>query len=85
MFFPWFTTLMLAVESTSVITLRMAKIGRGGAQSFDEIGLMFAEKGDALLEAGSALMAGGTTSAMVDRYRVLVAANEARLSTRYAS
>ena len=78
--FPWYALAMLGFESSSVINKRFAKIARGGLQSLSEIGLMFAEKNSAALEVGTALMFGGTVGGMVDRYRVHVAANEARLS-----
>ena len=80
MFFPWHAFAMLAFESNSVIALRLAKIGRGGSQSLDEIRLMFAEKASASMEATAALLTGGTVCGTVDRYREHVAANEARLS-----
>lgn len=80
MFFPWTAFTLLALESTSVINLRLAKIGRGGSQAMDEVRLMFAEKADAALEAGSNLMLGGTPAGMVARYRFHVAENQARLA-----
>ena len=77
--FPWHAFTLLAFESSSVVNLRLAKIGRGGSQAFEEIRLMFSEKASAALEASSAMMMGGTSAGMVDRYRVHVAANQARL------
>ena len=52
--------------------------GAGGAQ--DEAHLMVTEKLHALFEAGASLMAGGTASSVVERYREHVAANAKRLS-----
>lgn len=80
MLFPWYGLTLLALESGSVVQRRIAKIGLGGPQSFDEICLMVVEKADAAMTAGLALMMGGTVSGVVDLYRAHVAANEARLS-----
>ena len=80
MIFPWYTTIMLAFESNSVIHLRLAKIRRGGGQARDEANLMFREKADASLECFAAVMRGETYNGVVDLYRGHVAANEARLS-----
>jgi hypothetical protein len=80
MFFPWYAFAMLAIESGSVVNRRLEKIGRGGAQSLAEIQLMFAEKADAAAEIGTMLISGSTAVALVDRLRVHVAENEARLS-----
>jgi hypothetical protein len=80
MLFPFHDLIMLGFESSSVINKRMAKIARGGAQSADEIGLMFSEKAKASQEAMVALMKGGTTAEMIARFREHVAANEVRLS-----
>lgn len=82
MFFPWYTTTMLALESSSVIGLRLARIGGGGSQGFDEVGLMLSEKVNAALETVAALMTGSTAVSIVDQYRAHVAANKTRLSVR---
>lgn len=78
--FPWFPIAMLSFEAHSVIIKRLAKVSRGGTQSVEEIRLMFSEKNAAALDAGLSMMHGGTMAGVVDQYRVLVAANEARLS-----
>ena len=80
MVFPFHDLTMLALESGSVINLRLAKIGRGGFGAVEEIALMFAEKADAVVEATTAALAGQPPSGMINRLRVHVAANEARLS-----
>ena len=80
MFFPWYPIAMLGLESSSVIIKRLAKVSLGGTQSIDEFRLMFSEKNAAALHAGISLMCGCTLAGLVDQYRVLVAANEARLS-----
>ena len=80
MFFPWSPIAMLGFESSSVILKRLAKVSLGGAQSVDEITLMFSEKNAAARQAGISVMFGCTLAGVIDQYRVLVAANEARLS-----
>jgi hypothetical protein len=80
MFVPFYSTVFLAFESGNVIGLRMMKMMSGGSGSHDEARLMVVEKVNALFEAGASLMAGGTASGVVDRYREHVAANAKRLS-----
>jgi len=82
MFVPFYSTVLLAFESGNVIGLRMMKMMSGGSGSHDEAHLMVTEKLRAMLEAGTSLMAGGTASSVVDRYREHVAANAKRLSAR---
>ena len=79
MFVPFYSTVFLAFESGNVIGLRMMKMMSGGSGSHAEAHLMVMEKMHAMFEAG-ALMAGGTASSVVDRYREHVAANAKRLS-----
>jgi 2-iminoacetate synthase ThiH len=52
----------------------------GTRESHEEARLMVSEKVNAMFEAGVSLMAGGTASGVVDRYREHVAANARRLS-----
>jgi 2-iminoacetate synthase ThiH len=80
MFGPFYSTVFLALESGNVIKLRMMKMMSGGSGSYDEANLMVTEKVHAMFEAGASLMAGGTASSIVDRYRQHVAANAKRLS-----
>jgi len=80
MFVPFYSTVFLAFQSGNVIGLRMMKMKSGGSSSHDEAHLMVVEKVQAMFEAGASLMAGGTASSVVDRYRELVAANARRLS-----
>jgi hypothetical protein len=80
MFGPFQSTVFLALESGNVIKLRMLKMMSGGSGSYDEANLMVTEKVHAMFEAGASLMAGGTASSIVDRYRQHVAANAKRLS-----
>ena len=58
-FFPWYPAMMLAVEASNVIDLRLWKIARGGQEAATESHLMVKEKIDALFEAGSVLADGG--------------------------
>jgi hypothetical protein len=80
MFVPFHSTVFLAFEAGNVIVLRMMKMVSGGRSSRGEAHLMVMEKLDAMFEAGASLMAGGTASSVVDRYRQHVAANARRLS-----
>ena len=80
MLFPWYATMMLTCEAGNVIGLRLLKLSAGGADAQRETDLMMSEKVDALFEASASLMAGGSASAIVDRYRQLVAANARRLA-----
>jgi hypothetical protein len=76
----WFDVSMLALESLSVVALRVGKIAAGGAQSADEIALMIHEKIAAGAEAVIGLMSGVTATATINRYRDHVAVNQMRLS-----
>ena len=78
--FPWYASAMLACESFEVIRLRLEKFLIGGDDAQHEARLMVSEKVDAMFEAGSSLMAGGTPASIIDRYREHVAANTKRLS-----
>jgi hypothetical protein len=78
-FFPWYPAVMLAVESSNVIDLRLWKLARGGHGAAAESHLMVKEKIDTLFEAISVLAGGGDPSAVIDMYRKHVAANAARL------
>jgi hypothetical protein len=83
MFVPFYSIVLLAFESGNVIGLRTMKMMSGGSGSRDEAHLMVMEKVHAMLEAGASLMAGGTASGVVDRYRQHVAANAKRLHIRF--
>ena len=80
MFVPFYSTAMLALESCDVISLRFAKLLSGGRGAHDEAHLMVSEKINAMFEAAASVVAGGTASSVVDRYREHVAANAKRLS-----
>jgi len=50
-FFPYYSTMMLGLESNTVIGLRMLRIGSGGGHALSEIQLMIGEKVDAAFES----------------------------------
>jgi hypothetical protein len=79
MFFPFYSTMMLAVESSNVVGLRMMKLTSGGRDARDEAQLMLNEKIAAMFEANASLMTGGTAGSVIERYRQHVAANARRL------
>lgn len=79
-FYPWYPALMLAVEAGNVIDLRLWKIARGGTEGAAESHLMVKEKIDALFEAGTVLVGGGSSTEIIDMYRKHVAANALRLA-----
>jgi hypothetical protein len=80
MFVPFYSTAMLALESCDVIGLRLTKMMWGGRVARDEAHLMMSEKINAMFEETASMVAGGTASSVVDRYREHVAANAKRLS-----
>jgi hypothetical protein len=80
MFVPFYSTAMLALESYDVIGLRLTKLMWGGRDARDEAQLMVSEKINAMFEATASVVAGGTASSVVARYREHVAANAKRLS-----
>jgi isocitrate dehydrogenase kinase/phosphatase len=72
--------LLLAVETSSVIALRMMKLMLGGSGALHEAHLMVSEKVDAAFEATANLMAGASREDVIHRYRQHVAANVVRLT-----
>jgi hypothetical protein len=80
MLFPFYSTMMLGLESGNVIGLRMLKLTCGGSDALSEMQLMMREKVNAALESGANLMAGASADSVVARYRQHVAANAERLS-----
>jgi hypothetical protein len=79
-FFPLYSTMMLGLESGTVIGLRMLKLTCGGSDALNEMHLMMGEKVNAAFESGANLMARASADTVIDRYRQHVAANAARLS-----
>jgi hypothetical protein len=80
MFEPWSTVIQLALESSEVVGLRVAKIASGDAEAHREVHLMVSEKVDAIFEAGARLMSGATATHVIDHFRERVTANARRLS-----
>jgi len=80
MFGPWFVVTLLALESSEVIGLRVAKLSGGGVDAQHEAHLMVSEKIDAVVDAGVRLLCGATASTVINRFREHVAANVERLS-----
>ena len=80
MFGPWITVSLLALESTEVIGLRVAKLARGGVDAQNEAHLLMDEKVVAVFDAGMRLVCGATISHVIDGFRERVAANALRLS-----
>ena len=81
MFGPWITIVMLALESSEVIGLRVARLAHGGVDAESEAHILVNEKVVAVFDAGMRLMCGATTCHVIDGFRKQVAANALRLST----
>jgi hypothetical protein len=79
--FPWYSSAMLALESSHVVGLRLMKFALGGRGAGFEANLMVTEKIAASLEAAATLSKSGDILMVVDRYRQHVAANAARLAS----
>jgi hypothetical protein len=78
--FPWYSSAMLILESSSVVGLRLTKLTRGGSEAGDEANLMIAEKIAAAFEAVETLLTGGGLFIVIERYREHVTANATRLA-----
>jgi len=78
--FTWSTALLLALESSEVIGLRVAKLAGGGVDAQHEAHLIVSEKVDAVFEVSARLMSGATAINVINRFREQVAANARRLS-----
>ncbi len=79
MYFPWYASMMLAIESSGVVGLRLTVIAFGGTAARTESALMVQEKIAASFEACTTLWTGGSVGSVVDRYREHVQANSVRL------
>ena len=80
MFGPWFTVTLLALESSEVIGLRVAKLAGGGVDAQHEAHLMVSEKIDAVVEVGVRFLYGASAVNVINRFREHVAVNAERLS-----
>ena len=76
MFIP---LMMLAFESSDVVSLRMMKLMSGDKDALREVELMISEKIDAAFEASASLLAGASHDQIIHRYRQHVAVNAQRL------
>jgi hypothetical protein len=83
LFHPWYPAMVLAVEVSNVVDLRLWKIARGGTDAADES--LVKEKVDAVFEARSFVAKGGSSAQVIDMYRWRVAANTSRLQSGLAT
>ena len=81
MFEQWITVLLLGLESSEVVGLRVAKLARGGVHAQREADLLVNEKIIAVFDVGIRVLCGATSGQVIHRFRELVAANAKRLST----
>ena len=82
--FLGYEAMMLALEASAVIGLRLVKIAHGGADAGHEVDLMMGEKVEAAAEAQAMVFGGGSIEAVLTGYRRRVALNAKRLSPRSA-
>jgi hypothetical protein len=80
MFAPWLNIVWLALESSEVIGLRVAKLAAGGIDAQHETHLIVGEKVGAVFEVGISLLSGATATNVINRFRDQVGANARRLS-----
>ena len=78
---PWIAVVLLGLESSEVMGLRIAKLARGGVHARREADLVVNEKIVAALDVGIRLLCGATDSHAIDRFREHVAASANRLAT----
>jgi hypothetical protein len=79
---PWPSAMMLALDSQSVVGLRLFKLALGGPAALDEACLMVSEKVSAALEGSATLASGGSVATVIDAYRGHVSANIERLTAQ---
>jgi hypothetical protein len=75
-------SVQFCLEAQHVIGLRVLKVAAGGTAAQAEVVRMMTEKFTALAEGAATLAAGGSTQAVMRRYRTHVRANARRLSRR---
>jgi len=84
MFTQWFKftsdVLLAQFEAQRVISLRLGKLARGGAEAEAEAHRMVAEKLTAAAEASVGLASGQSPRSVVRRYRTIMRANARRLA-----
>jgi hypothetical protein len=74
-----FPMLTLMMDAARVVELRLRMIALGTSTP-NEVALMVTEKMNAMEEATTILMLGGSPSHVIDNYQKIVTANAARLS-----
>jgi hypothetical protein len=77
---PWQSAMMLALDSQSVVGLRLFKLALGGPAALDEACLMVSEKVMAALQGSLTLASGGSVATVINAYRGHVCANIERLT-----
>jgi hypothetical protein len=82
---PFLAMVLLGLEASRVINLRIMKIAKGGEDARNEAFLMVDEKLLAALEAYASLFAGRGPEVVINRYREHVAANAKRLAASSAN
>lgn len=76
----WESATMLALDSQSVVGLRLFKLALGGPAAIDEACLMVTEKVMAALQGSVTLASGGSVATVINAYRGHVSANIERLT-----
>ena len=82
MFRPWYQLTMLAIESQTVIALRLMKLSSGGTEAADEVQRMLTEKISAGASAATTILSGGGFDKAIKQTRRRVRSNARRLSRR---
>ena len=72
--------MMLGIESSRVIGLRLTRLMLGGRTAQHEVNIMITGKFEAAMEASGRLLVGASTVEVIQMYRRRVAANDRRLS-----
>jgi hypothetical protein len=65
---PWPTVLLLALESSAAIRLRISKLAGGGVGAQYEAHLIVSETGDAEIEVTESLASGAAVTKVIDRF-----------------
>ena len=82
MFRPWYQLTMLAIESQTVIALRLMKLSSGGSAAADEVQRMVTEKVSAGASAATTILTGGGMDKAIKETRRHVRRNAKRLMRR---
>jgi hypothetical protein len=82
MFRPWYQLTMLAIESQTVVALRLMKLAGGGTAAADEARRMVTEKISTGALAATTIFTGGGVDKAIKQTRRQVRSNARRLSRR---